>query len=158
MGTLKGVDTDYDKLYRWCTAHGWLPRIHHAGAHQDTWHCQHRLGQAHNKPLVVVGDVSEKTGSTIWGLGAVVADTQGNILWQGQATMDVLHGSTNVLETTAVMEACRALVAALQAHGDTIDLVHVFCDNQGAAKALAHRKLTQKGGSLLDRVVVISMT
>ena len=46
---------------------------------------------------MVVGDVSGKTGSTIWGPGAVVADTQGHVVWEEEAWMDILHGSTDVL-------------------------------------------------------------
>ena len=78
---------------------------------------------------------------------------RGQVLWEGHAGMDLLHGSTDVLEAKAVVEACRAVVTALQEHQVTVDLVLAFCDNQGAAMALAHRKLTHTRGSLMDRVV-----
>ena len=61
--------------------------------------------------------------------------------------------STDILEATAVVEACRAVVTALQEHQVTVDVVLAFCDNQGAATSLALRKLTHKGESLMDRVV-----
>ena len=84
MGALRGVDTDYDKMYRWCKEHAWKPVIHHEGGHSDTWQCNAALGQVPGKVLVV-GDVSRKPGDRVWGLGAVVADIRGEILWEGEA-------------------------------------------------------------------------
>ena len=109
MGALRGVDTDYDKLYRWCTEHQWKPVIHHEGAQCDTWECHASVKSIPHRVLVVVGDVSGKQGETIWGLGAVASDLHGTIVWEGQAWMDLMHGSTDVLEATAVVEACRAI-------------------------------------------------
>ena len=152
MGTLRGVDTDYDKLYRWCREHQWKPGVHHEGGHTDTWRCNIDLGRVHDGVLVVVGDVSGKQGDTLWGLGAVIANTKGEILWEGDASIRLQHGSTDVLEATAVVEACRAAVEAV-GQQVSVRLISAFCDNQGAAVALTHRKLTHRGGSLMDRVV-----
>ena len=121
--------------------------MHREGAHSDTWQCTVRLGQAYKHVLVVVGDVSGKPGDTVWGLGAVVVDICGCFLWEGQVWLDLQHGSTDVLEATAVVEACRAVMTALQQHRDAVDLVFAFYDNQGAATALAHRKITHWGGN-----------
>ena len=76
---------------------------------------------------------------------------RGQVLWEGHARMDLLHGSTDVLEATAVVEACGAVVTVLQEHQVIVHPVLAFCDNQGAATT--HRKPTHKGGSLMDRVV-----
>ena len=148
-GTLKGVDTDYDKVYRWCKQKGWQPRVHHEGAETDTWECKARQRGEHRSSLVVVADVSGKQEGTTWGLGAVVATVQSEVLWEAEAWMEVMHGS---IEATAVVEACRALVCALQEHMHTC-LIMAFCDNKAAATALAHRKLTHRGGSHMDRTV-----
>ena len=40
-----------------------------------------------------MADVSGEQGGTTWGLGAVVAAMQGEILWEAQAWMDIIHGS-----------------------------------------------------------------
>ena len=54
---------------RWCKTHGWSPRVHHARAHQDTWHFEHRLGQAYSKTLVVERMSVEKQAAQFgdWG-------------------------------------------------------------------------------------------
>ena len=153
MGTLREVDTDYDKLYRWCTEHQWKPVIHHEGAQCDTWECHASVKSIPHRVLVVVGDVSGKQGEAIWGLGAVASDLHGTIVWEGQAWMDLMHGSTDVLEATEVVEACRAIHRATSARGESVALVLAFCDNKGAATALAHHTLTHRGGNLMDRTV-----
>ena len=67
--------------------------------------------------------------------------------------MDLMHGSTDVLEATAVVEACRAIHRATGTREESVDLVLAFCDNKGAATALAHHTLTHRGGNLMDRTV-----
>ena len=50
--------------------------------------------------------------------------------------MNLVHGSTDVLEATVLVEACRSVATA--------DLVFDLCNNQGAAKALRHHKLVHR--------------
>ena len=64
--------------------------------------------------------------------------------------MEIQHGSADVLDATAVVEACRAVVCALRENVHTC-FIMAFCDNRAVAMALAHRKLTHKGGSHMDR-------
>ena len=127
--------------------------IHHEGAQCDTWECHASVKSIPHRVLVVVGDVSGKQGETIWGLGAVTSDLHGTIVWEGQAWMDLMHGRTDVLEATAVVEACRAIHRATSTRGESVDLVLAFCDNKGAATAPAHHTLTHRGGNLMDRTV-----
>ena len=67
--------------------------------------------------------------------------------------MNLLHGSTDLLEATALVEACRAVLPALRDQGVVIGLICAFRDNQGAGAALAWHKVVHRGGNLLDRAV-----
>ena len=119
---------------------------------KPTRECPAKWRGEHRSSLVVLADVSGEREGTKWWLGAVVATEQGEVLWEADAWMEIQHGSTDVLEATAVVEACRALVCTLRENVHTC-LIMAFRDNRAAATALAHRKLTHKGGSHMDRTV-----
>ena len=75
-----GADTDDDQVNRWCKQKGWQPRVHHEGAETDTWECPAQWRGEHGSSLLVVANVRGEREGTTWGLGAVVATKQGEVL------------------------------------------------------------------------------
>ena len=139
ISTFKEVDTDYDKVYRWWKQKRWQPKVHHKGAETDTWECPAQWRGEHRSSLVVVADVTGEREGTTWGLGAAVATEQVEVLWEPEAWMEIMHGSTDVLEATAVVEACRALVCARRENVHTC-LIMAFSDNRAAPQHWHTRK------------------
>ena len=101
--------SEYDILGRWCAQVGWSVRVVRDESHGERWTYDGRPLLA-RQPLLLVGDFSAHASQHEWGMGAILAALQGDVLWEARAWMHVQGASTTLLEATILHEAARAVL------------------------------------------------
>ena len=103
------------------------------------------------QPLILVGDVSADATQQEWGLEAVLATLDGDVLWEAVAWMRLLGASTTLLEATIVHEAAPAVLDSVRSKEAKLELLR-FANNQTAVIRLQHRPMATACVELLQRV------
>lgn len=134
--------SDTDLLAMWC--HSVCIDLELITGKGDKWECSLPAFDTDCPFLILTADTSANKLQSLWGIAAVVATVEGEILCVMRARLPALFASTTLLEGTAVTEGVKALRKALQGHKHSHLKIWPWCDNKAAAEGANVRDVVKQ--------------